>query len=163
MEDFHRLLLSNTEYLKKFAIQFTRNPEDAKDLLNETMCKALMNRDKYSTDTNMQAWAFIIMRNIFINNYRHKMRGRRIFSNDMFGRQKEAVVERKGDTAESLLNAKDILAAIHVLPRSLRVSLKLVIEGYPYKEISDILGVPLGTVKSRIHLARKSLQKAIRA
>jgi RNA polymerase sigma factor (sigma-70 family) len=161
MEEFHRLLLSNTDYLKKFAFHFTRNPEDAKDLLNETMCKALINRDKYHAGTNMQAWSFIIMRNIFINNYRHKMRGKRIFSNDLFASQRELVVEKKGNTAESILNAKDIHAAIHGLPRSLRVSLKLVIEGYPYQEISDILGIPLGTVKSRIHLARKSLQKAI--
>src|SRR6202034_1790710 len=77
--EFDELLLSNAEYLKPFAITFTRDNETAKDLLQETMFRALANKDKYNVGTNIKAWLYTIMRNIFINSYRRKAKHNTIF------------------------------------------------------------------------------------
>lgn len=70
--EFNQMLLNNTEFLKPFAITLTRDTEAAKDLVQETMYRALANKDKYNVGTNIKAWLYTIMRNIFINNYRRK-------------------------------------------------------------------------------------------
>jgi len=77
--DFDRMLLENTDFLKPFAITLTRDQETAKDLLQETIYRALANRDKYNVGTNVKAWLYTIMRNIFINNYRRKAKQNTIF------------------------------------------------------------------------------------
>ena len=78
--EFNDLLLSNADPLKPFAVSLTHDQEIAKDLFQETLYKALANRDKYSTGTNIKAWLFTIMRNIFINDYRRKIKQRMIFA-----------------------------------------------------------------------------------
>src|SRR5438876_11313324 len=70
--DFNRALLNNAEFLIPFAFTLTHDQEDAKDLFQETVCRALANKDKYSIGTNIKAWLYTIMRNIFINSYRKK-------------------------------------------------------------------------------------------
>ena len=70
--EFNQLLLSNAEFLKPFAVTLTKNMETAKDLFQETMFKALANKEKYNVGTNIKAWLYTIMRNIFINDYRRK-------------------------------------------------------------------------------------------
>jgi RNA polymerase sigma-70 factor (ECF subfamily) len=68
--DFNQMLLNNAEFLKPFAVTLTRDNETAKDLYQETLFRALSNKDKYNAGTNIKAWLYTIMRNIFINNYR---------------------------------------------------------------------------------------------
>src|SRR3978361_634782 len=80
-KDFDQLLINNTEFLKPFAITLTRDNEIAKDLLQETMFRALANKEKYNVGTNIKAWLYTIMRNIFINNYRRKARQNTILDN----------------------------------------------------------------------------------
>src|SRR6187399_1334780 len=79
--EFNELLLKNADPLRPFAVSLTRDQEIAKDLFQETLYKALVNQDKYSTGTNIKAWLFTIMRNIFINDYRRKTKQRTIFDN----------------------------------------------------------------------------------
>ena len=159
--EFNQMLLSNAEYLKPFAITLTRDSETAKDLLQETMYRALANREKYNAGTNLKAWLYTIMRNIFINNYRRSAKQHTIFDNSpneyLLNQSRYSTVNE----AEINLAMKDIQAAVHHLPEIFRNPFMLYFEGYKYHEIADILTEPLGTIKSRIHFARKLLKQQV--
>lgn len=159
--EFNDLLLSNADPLKPFAVSLTHDQEIAKDLFQETLYKALANRDKYSTGTNIKAWLFTIMRNIFINDYRRKIKQRMIFdhsANEQLFNSAKLVVSNGGDNAMQL---KEINNAIYQIPQIFKVPFLLYFEGYHYHEISESLNEPLGTIKSRIHFARKLLKEKI--
>jgi RNA polymerase sigma-70 factor (ECF subfamily) len=159
--EFDQLLLNNTEFLKPFAVTLTRDNEVAKDLLQETMYRALANKEKYNVGTNIKAWLYTIMRNIFINNYRRKAKQNTIFdntTNDFLLDYNQATIS---NTAEGVLQVKDIQAAIHNLPHIFRNPFLLYFEGYKYYEIAEMLNEPLGTIKSRIHFARKLLKEQL--
>lgn len=159
--EFNDLLLSNAAPLKPFAVSLTHDQEIAKDLFQETLYKALANRDKYCTGTNIKAWLFTIMRNIFINDYRRKAKHRTIFDNSQkieLGNATKVVVHNDG---ENSLQLKEINNAIYQIPQIFKVPFLLYFEGYRYHEISEWLNEPLGTIKSRIHFARKLLKEKI--
>jgi RNA polymerase sigma factor (sigma-70 family) len=159
--EFNQLLVNNAEFLKPFAITLTRDQEAAKDLFQETLFRALANKDKYNVGTNIKAWLYTIMRNIFINNYRRKSKQKTIFDstpNEFLLNNSQAVV---AGTAESNLRIKDIQAAIYSLPDLFRNPFLLYFEGFKYHEIAEMLREPLGTIKSRIHFARKLLKAQI--
>jgi RNA polymerase sigma factor (sigma-70 family) len=159
--EFNQLLLSNTEFLKPFANTFTADKEDAKDLLQETMFRALSNQEKYNAGTNIKAWLYTIMRNIFINNYRRKTKQNTIFDstpNEFLLNYNQVTT---ANSAEVNLRMKDIQAAVHKLPEIFRNPFMLYFEGYKYHEIAKALNEPLGTIKSRIHFARKLLKEQL--
>ena len=125
------------------------------------MFRALANHEKYSVGTNIKAWLYTIMRNIFINNYRRKAKQNTIFdnsSNDFLLNYNQATID---NGAESNLRMKDIQAAIHGLPEIFKQPFMLYFQGYKYHEIADSLEEPLGTIKSRIHFARRLLKEQI--
>ena len=159
--EFNQMLMQNADFLKPFAVTLTKDQESAKDLLQETMYRALANQEKYSVGTNIKAWLYTIMRNILINNYRRKSKQNTIFdhsSNDyLLDHQQSAIA----NSAESNLKVKEIQAAIHALPEIFRHPFMLYFEGYKYHEIADMLHEPLGTIKSRIHFARRLLKEQI--
>lgn len=160
-KEFNQLLLQNTDFLKPFAVTLTKDQETAKDLLQETMYRALANQEKYNVGTNIKAWLYTIMRNIFINNYRRKAKQNTIFdnsSNDFLLDYNQSTID---NGAESNLRMKDIYAAVHSLPDIFKQPFMLYFEGYKYHEIADNLGEPLGTIKSRIHFARRLLKEQI--
>lgn len=159
--EFNQLLVNNAEFLKPFAITLTRDNEAAQDLYQETLYRALANKDKYNVGTNIKAWLYTIMRNIFINNYRRRAKQNTIFDstpNDFLLNYNQAV---EANVAEGNLKLKDINIAIHGLPEIFRNPFLLYFDGYKYHEIADILKEPLGTIKSRIHFARKLLKAQI--
>jgi RNA polymerase sigma factor (sigma-70 family) len=159
--EFNQLLVNNAEFLKPFAITLTRDSEAAQDLYQETLYRALANKDKYNVGTNIKAWLYTIMRNIFINNYRRKAKQNTVFDstpNEFLLNQGQAVTS---NTAESVLKLKDIQKAIHHLPEIFRNPFLLYFDGYKYHEIAAMLNEPLGTIKSRIHFARKLLKAQI--
>ena len=159
--EFNQMLLSNAEFLKPFANTFTADKEDAKDLLQETMFRALSNQEKYNAGTNIKAWLYTIMRNIFINNYRRKAKQNTIFDstpNEFLLNYNQVTT---ANAAEVNLKMKDIQAAIHKLPEIFRNPFMLYFEGYKYHEIAKALNEPLGTIKSRIHFARKLLKEQL--
>jgi RNA polymerase sigma factor (sigma-70 family) len=159
--EFNSLLLNNAEFLKPFAINLTRDNEAANDLYQDTLYKALANQEKYSVGTNIKAWLFTIMRNIFINNYRRKAKQKTIFDNtpnDYLINQQQATVS---NVAESDMRIKEINKAIGQLPEIFKTPFLLYFDGYKYNEIADVLHEPLGTIKSRIHFARKLLKEQI--
>ena len=159
--EFNELLLSNAGSLKPFAVSLTHDQEVAKDLFQETLYRALANKDKYSTGTNVKAWLFTIMRNIFINDYRRKAKQKTIFDNsinDALINSGKAVVNNGG---EEYLHFKEINRSIYQLPQMFKIPFLLYFEGYRYHEIAYSLNEPLGTIKSRIHFARKLLKEQI--
>ena len=159
--EFNQMLVSNADFLKPFAINLTRDTEAANDLYQETLYKALANQEKYHVGTNIKAWLFTIMRNIFINNYRRKAKQKTIFDstpNDFLLNQKQATV---ANAAEGSIRLKEIQAAIEQLPEIFKTPFLLYFDGYKYNEIADALHEPLGTIKSRIHFARKLLKEQL--
>ena len=158
---FTEILLTNADFLKPFAINLTRDTEAANDLYQETLYKALANKEKYNAGTNIKAWLFTIMRNIFINDYRRKAKQKTIFDNtpnDFLINQKQASIS---NAAESDLRIKEINKAIQQLPEIFKTPFLLYFDGYKYNEIAEVLIEPLGTIKSRIHFARKLLKEQI--
>lgn len=159
--EFNKMLLSNAEFLKPFAVTLTHDTEAAKDLIQETMYRALANQDKYHVGTNIKAWLYTIMRNIFINNYRRKAKQSTIFDstpNEYLLNLNQGAVSNE---AVAGINLKEVQKAIHGLPEIFRNPFLLYFDGYKYNEIADMLGEPLGTIKSRIHFARKLLKSQI--
>ena len=159
--EFNDLLLTNSGPLKPFSVSLTRDQETAKDLFQETIYKALANKDKYSTGTNIKAWLFTIMRNIFINDYRRKSKQRTIFdnsSNETLINSGNIIISNGG---EDSLYVKEMHKAIYQLPQIFKIPFLLYFEGYRYHEISESLHEPLGTIKSRIHFARKLLKEQL--
>jgi RNA polymerase sigma factor (sigma-70 family) len=159
--EFNNMLVNNAEFLKPFAITLTRDSEAAKDLFQETLFRALANKEKYNVGTNIKAWLYTIMRNIFINNYRRKSKQNTIFDNtpnEFLLNQSQSVA---ANTAESTLRLKDIQSAVHNLPEIFRNPFLLYFDGFKYHEISKMMNEPLGTIKSRIHFARKLLKNQI--
>ncbi|MGJ7031883.1 RNA polymerase sigma factor [Niabella hirudinis] len=161
-KEFNELLVGNADFLKPFAVNLTKNSESANDLYQETLYKALANSEKYHSGTNIKAWLFTIMRNIFINDYRRNVKRKTILDSTpedyLINMSQVSVV----NTAESSLREKEINAAIEELPETFKIPFRLYFEGYKYQEIAEYLQEPLGTIKSRIHFARKLLKEQIR-
>jgi len=161
VKEFNAVLLENADFLKPFAVNLTKDNETANDLYQETLYKALANQEKYNVGTNIKAWLFTIMRNIFINDYRRRAKQKTLFDNsatDYLINLKQVSVS---NAAESTLRVKEINEAIYQLPEIFKTPFVLYFDGYKYQEIADVLGEPLGTVKSRIHFARKLLKERL--
>lgn len=159
--EFNQMLLANAEFLRPFAITLTRDNETAKDLFQETLFRALANKEKYNVGTNIKAWLYTIMRNVFINNYRKKARQNTVLDNtpnDFLLDYNQTTIN---NNAEATLQLKEIQSSIHELPDIFKNPFLLYFDGYKYHEIAGMLKEPLGTIKSRIHFARKLLKAQI--
>lgn len=159
--EFNQVLLSNAEFLKPFAVTLTRDTEAAKDLFQETLYRALANKDKYKVGTNVKAWLYTIMRNIFINGYRRRAKQNTIFDTTPNEFLINSAQVSTVNSALSILNLKEVQKAISALPGIFKAPFLLYFDGFKYHEIADILSEPLGTIKSRIHFARKLLKEQV--
>ena len=159
--NFQARLLSVQRNLLNFAYTLTSDRDDAYDLLQDTTLKALDNEDKYVENVNFKGWVFTIMRNLFINKYRRQSRSTIVVdqSDDqyMINLSQESTVE----SPEGSMSEKEINAAIAGIADELREPFTLYVSGYHYAEIAEKLNLPLGTVKSRIYMARKRLQSSL--
>ena len=156
---FQTRLMDLQANLLNFAYMLTSNRDDAYDLLQDTTLKALDNSDKYVENTNFKGWVFTIMRNIFINNYRRVARSATVIdqTDDLYHLN---LSQDSGiDSPEGSFAAQEITAAINEFPEKYRVPFSMHVAGYKYNEIADEMGLPLGTVKSRIFFARQQLQE----
>lgn len=162
-ETFQAKLLGLQRNLLNFAYALTMNRDDAYDLLQDTTLKVLNSRDKYVENVNFKGWVFTIMRNIFINSYRRQSRSAVIVdtSSDLYMLNMKQ--ESGPETPEDAYSAGEIMSALDALPADLRVPFSLYLSGYKYAEIADETELPLGTVKSRIFLARRRLQVRLRS
>jgi len=160
--EFNQQLINQRNPLKNFAYSLTLNSEEAQDLVQETYLKALKYRDKFADASNLKAWLYTIMKNTFINTYRRSVKTRQIITqtDDM-----SLVRPMRGNDApgaESQINLKHITNAVDALEDEYRIPFKRYFDGYKYKEIADELDLPIGTVKSRIFLARKKLMSELK-
>jgi len=160
--EFSHQLIGMQPRLGFFAKSLTSDPEDAKDLLQETIYKALTNQDKFQGDRNLKAWVFTIMKNTFINNYRRNVR-----SNTLIDTTENSYFLNQGavsafQTPESVHNEKEIRKAISELPEDYRIPFEMHTKGYKYKEIAESLEQPLGSIKSKIFFARKRLMERLK-
>jgi len=147
--------------LRSFAYNLTKNDEDAKDLYQETAFRAMTNREKFRPGTNFKAWCYTIMKNIFINNYRKKIKRNTILDstdNDFYINSGSNSVSNQ---AGSNIMMKELNRMVGSLDASIKDPFVMHFEGFKYQEIADKLTLPLGTVKSRIFFARKALKEMI--
>jgi len=152
-----------TNLLNAFAYNLTKNVEDAKDLFQETAFRAITNKEKFRPGTNFKAWLFTIMKNIFINNYRKKVKQNTIMdsTDNMFYINSGSVVI--GNRAESNIMMQELDKMVAKLDDSIKIPFMMHYQGFKYQEIADDLELPLGTIKSRIFFARKELKNVINA
>jgi RNA polymerase sigma-70 factor (ECF subfamily) len=161
-KEFSNSLISMEDSLERFAMSLTSNREEAKDLLQETYLKALTYRDKFQEFTNLKAWAYTIMKNTFINNYRKAVRENTTVDNtkDLYflNNAKESSLE----VPDSRFAYKEINKAIDALDDDFKVPFRMHTEGFKYKEIAEKLDLKIGTVKSRIFFTRKKLMATLK-
>ncbi len=162
IHDFDNRFYELTPILNAFAYNLTQNQEDAKDLYQETAFRAMANREKFQPDTNLKAWLFTIMKNIFINNYRKKVKANTILDttdNLYYLNSGKDEITNRGD-ANILM--KELWRLIDKLEENIKVPFLMHYQGFKYQEIAEHFGLPLGTVKSRIFFARRELKDQIR-
>jgi RNA polymerase sigma-70 factor (ECF subfamily) len=153
------------------ALRMTRNPQDAEDLVQETMMRAYRAFGRFEAGTNLKAWLFRILTNAYINTYRKRQREPQKVSSDEVEefdlyRELKNHDSQFDSTPESIvldsLVDSDIIEAIDDLPEQFRLAVVLSdIEGFSYAEMAQIMDVPMGTVMSRLHRGRKALQKRL--
>ena len=159
---FRKDLIGVQEELLRFAYKLTANREEANDLLQETSLKALDNEDKYVPDTNFKGWMYTIMRNIFINNYRKIVR-EQTFVDQTDNQYHLSMPQDSGfASTEGAYDLKEMHRIVNSLPRDYKVPFSMHVSGFKYREIAERLGLPLGTVKSRIFFTRQKLQEELK-
>ncbi|WP_367617453.1 RNA polymerase sigma factor [uncultured Duncaniella sp.] len=157
-KEFESKLMSLQGNLLNFAYMLTSDRDNAYDLLQDTTLKALDNESKYVDNTNFKGWVFTIMRNIFINNYRRSVRSQTVVDQTEDLYHLNLSQDSGLESPEGSYGAGEITAAIDSFPEEYRVPFSMHVAGYKYNEIAERMGLPLGTVKSRIFFARKKLQ-----
>ncbi len=145
-------------YLRGLAFSFTRNNVDAEDLYQETIERAIRKIHLFQEGTSLKNWSSTIMRNIFINDYRKKKKMQTSYVEPGSYIHHTLAVSNK---AEAHLELEEVNKEIAKLPNDYQTIIDFVKYGYQYKEIADKLQLPLGTIKSRIHFARKKLNSRI--
>lgn len=160
-QEFQAKVIALQNFLKPYALNLTNDLEDTNDLLQETMFKALSNKDKFEQGTNIKAWLYTIMKNIFINNYRRKTKMRITSDGTENTFYLDSNQQTEGNGAQGKLVMDDLMKIVAGLPEEYRLPFMRHYEGFKYQEIADELALPLGTVKSRIFLARQELKKKL--
>ena len=154
------------------AMRMTRNAADAEDLVQETYLKAFNAYERFETGTNLKAWMYRILTNSYINAYRKKQRRpdesdiddiEDLYLYRRLGGAESAVLSRSAeDELLEMFGEDEVKLALEDLPERYRMPILLAdVEGFAYKEIAEILDVPIGTVMSRLHRGRKQLQKRL--
>lgn len=159
--EFNNKFYSLTSSLNAFAYNLTRNHDDAQDLYQETAFRAMTNREKFKPGTNLKAWLFTIMKNIFINNYRKKVKRNTIIDTTENNFYINSGGNTVGNDAGKNIALEELSTIIEDIDISLSKPFMMHYEGFKYQEIADELELPLGTVKSRIFFARKELKDKI--
>lgn len=160
--EFNYAINNSAKTLKPFALRLTKDKDDANDLLQDTLMKAFLNRDKFATGTNLKAWLYTIMKNTFITNYQRMVRRKTfIDTTDNLHFINSSSTTIKNDAIEGFAMA-DITGSIKKLDDVYKVPFEMHFKGFKYHEIADRLQIPIGTVKNRIHIARKVLKQDLK-
>jgi RNA polymerase sigma-70 factor (ECF subfamily) len=168
--DFERDAMQFAPQLYSAALRMTRNAADAEDVVQETFLKAYRAYDSFEEGTNLKAWLYRILTNTYINKYRKQQR--RPSEVELGELQDLYLFRRLGESSGASYSAEkealdqfvdtDIIEALESLPESFRMPVVLAdVDGFSYKEIAEILDIPIGTVMSRLHRGRKALQRKL--
>jgi RNA polymerase sigma-70 factor (ECF subfamily) len=165
--EFAAQAIEHLDTLYRGALRLTRDPDQAQDLVQDTYARALRYQASFKPGTNLRAWLFAIMRNLFWDRFKGAP-GHEV-SLDQQSEEDFGLYERlQDDSAHPDLDvldkiaADEVVASVDELPPAYREVVMLVdVEGFAYKEAADILGVPIGTVMSRLHRARRQLQRRL--
>jgi RNA polymerase sigma-70 factor (ECF subfamily) len=144
--------------LREFALRFTQDIDSANDLLQDTLLKAVNYYHRFEEGTNLRAWLFTIMRNTFINGFRRDSSRSEVVSKVQEISFSQLMISASVNAADGRFMMRDIHAALSILPQVLCTPFLRHVEGYRYEEIANELKWPIGTVKTRIHEARKRLK-----
>ncbi|RZM01703.1 MAG: RNA polymerase sigma factor [Pedobacter sp.] len=160
--NFNDAVCTHRSCLEAFAMKFTQDVEDANDLVQDTLIKAIRYHHLYKTGTNLRGWLYTIMKNTFINDYRRGSRKNAIIQNTEEFTPLHLSRSATGNMGENKFIMKDIQSALSRLQPEYSVPFLRYFEGYKYHEIAEELDIPIGTVKTRIHMARKELKKYLK-
>ena len=161
MTSLDQEIIDSQGYLKPMAMKLTHDSEEAKELLQETMVKAIRYKSKYKEGTNLKGWMYTIMRNTFITKY-HRVINRYTAvdpNEEAYKWDQMGMVEE--NLALGSLVIKDVQLAIHEIEEKFSKPFEMYFQGYKYKEIAETLHIPIGTVKNRIHQARTQLKQKL--
>ena len=160
--DFDKALVALQNELHCFAYKLTADKDEAEDLLQETMLRTLDNKDKFDSGTNFKGWMYTIMRNIFINNYRKVVRDQTFVDKTDNLYHLNLPQDAGFESTERTYDLKEMHRIVNALPREYKIPFSMHVSGFKYREIAEKLGLPLGTVKSRIYFTRQKLQQELK-
>ncbi len=168
--NFERDAMQYAPQLYSAALRMTRNPADAEDVVQETFLKAYRAYDSYTDGTNLKAWLYRILTNTYINKYRKSQRRpsevelgelQDLYLYKRLGEASGASQSAEADMLDEFVDS-DVIEALESLPETFRFPVLLAdVDGFSYKEIAEMLDIPIGTVMSRLHRGRKALQKKL--
>jgi len=161
--EFNTLVIRQADSLKTYARNFTRDQDDANDLVQDTLLKAVTYFKNFKEGTNLKGWLYTIMKNTFINNYRRVVKTNSFITKEEEITNANLVVSAAKNRGENKFVMDDINYALSNLSEDYYIPFTMYFEGYKYHEISDHLNIPIGTVKTRIHVARKVMKKTLSA
>ncbi len=160
--EFNSMVTRQASSLKMYALHFTHDADDANDLVQDTMLKAITYYNKFKEGTNLKGWLYTIMKNTFINNYRRFVKiSSFVIKSDDISSANLMFSATKND-GEPKFVMEDIKKALGKLPDEYYNPFTMHFEGHKYHEIAMQLEIPIGTVKTRIHIARKLLKKSLK-
>lgn len=160
--NFFAEIMQYENMLRPFAFSLTKSREETEDLIQDTFYRALINQEKFSEGTNIKAWLFTIMRNIFINNYRRRKKSNTVTDTSENQYLLNSTKKIEKNESERKFLSEDITKAMKQVSKDFTEPFMMYYKGFHYQEISEQLHLPLGTVKSRIFFARKELQSKLR-
>jgi len=160
--EFNTMVMQQAGSLKMYALHFTHDADDANDLVQDTLLKAITYYNKFKEGTNLKGWLYTIMKNTFINNYRRFIKISSFVTKSDEISSANLVFSSTKNQGESKFVMDDIKSALTKLPDEYYVPFSMYFEGFKYHEIADHLEIPIGTVKTRIHVARKLLKKSLK-
>ncbi|MCC8093893.1 MAG: RNA polymerase sigma factor [Tannerellaceae bacterium] len=158
---FQKQLLGMSDSMRKLAFILTANRNDAHDLFQETYLKVWINREKFTDNRNFKGWVLTVMKHIFINNYNKIIRSHTVIEQEVDIYNLDTVNDSGFNSPESAYRIQEINKAIGSLKPEYKKPFSLYVMGYKYNEIADMLGMPLGTVKSNIFSARQELKRRL--
>ncbi len=168
--NFERDAMQYAPQLYSAALRMTRSPADAEDVVQETFLKAYRAYDSYTEGTNLKAWLYRILTNTYINKYRKAQRRpsevelgelQDLYLYKRLGESSGASQSAEADMLDEFVDT-DVIEALESLPETFRFPVLLAdVDGFSYKEIAEMLDIPIGTVMSRLHRGRKALQKKL--
>jgi RNA polymerase sigma-70 factor (ECF subfamily) len=161
--EFTQYLNQYDKALRPFAFNLTKNIADVEDLVQDTFYRAIINKDKFMEGTNIKAWLFTIMKNIFINNYRKNQKRNIVTDGSDNQYLMNSTKKTLSNDAERTFMKDEIEKALNSVTKDFTEPFMMYFNGFKYQEIADTLDLPLGTVKSRIFFARKEIQARLKS